>query len=156
MTSSWAVIKVYWIKVESFLFVTTAKLECMSVQFHRELFFIMLKSGENYETWTIGLSTPPQMAECYWLRYSIQATIFTWLTKHVRILMTELYMTSLIASFMGSKWGPSGADRTQVRPMLAPWTLLSGSDKWDLHHSLTHLPLVPHICFCESSQHWFR
>ena len=21
---------------------------------------------------------------------------------------------------------------------------------------LTHLPLVPHICVCESSQHWFR
>ena len=36
------------------------------------------------------------------------------------------YVTSLIARFMGHKWGPSGADRTQVGPMLAPWTLLSG------------------------------
>ena len=27
---------------------------------------------------------------------------------------------------MGPSWGPSGADRTQVGPMLAPWTLLSG------------------------------
>ena len=27
---------------------------------------------------------------------------------------------------MGPKWGPSGADRTQLGPMLAPWTLLSG------------------------------
>ena len=26
----------------------------------------------------------------------------------------------------GPTWGPSGADRTQVRPMLALWTLLSG------------------------------
>ena len=34
--------------------------------------------------------------------------------------------TSLIARFMGPTWGPSGADRTQVGPMLAPWTLLSG------------------------------
>ena len=25
---------------------------------------------------------------------------------------------------MGQTWGPSGADRTQVRSMLAPWTLL--------------------------------
>ena len=25
----------------------------------------------------------------------------------------------------GPTWGPSGADRTQVGPMLAPWTLLS-------------------------------
>ena len=33
---------------------------------------------------------------------------------------------SLIARFMGPTWGPSGADRTQVRPMLVPWTLLSG------------------------------
>ena len=31
-----------------------------------------------------------------------------------------------IARFMGPTWGPSGADRTQVGPMLAPWTLLSG------------------------------
>ena len=28
---------------------------------------------------------------------------------------------------MGPTWGPSGADRTQVGPMLAPWTLLSGT-----------------------------
>ena len=27
---------------------------------------------------------------------------------------------------MGPTWGPSGADRTQVGPMLVPWTLLSG------------------------------
>ena len=34
--------------------------------------------------------------------------------------------TSLIARFMGPIWAPSGADRTQVGPMLAPWSLLSG------------------------------
>ena len=34
--------------------------------------------------------------------------------------------SSLIARFMGPSWGPSGADRAQVGPMLAPWTLLSG------------------------------
>ena len=32
----------------------------------------------------------------------------------------------LIARFMGPTWGSSGADRTQVGPMLVPWTLLSG------------------------------
>ena len=32
----------------------------------------------------------------------------------------------LDARFMGPTWGPSGADRTQVGPMLAPWILLSG------------------------------
>ena len=33
---------------------------------------------------------------------------------------------ALIASFMGQAWSSPGADRTQVCPMLAPWTLLSG------------------------------
>ena len=33
---------------------------------------------------------------------------------------------SPIARFMGTTWGPSGADRTQVGPMLTPWTVLSG------------------------------
>ena len=35
---------------------------------------------------------------------------------------------TLIARFMGPTWGPSGADRTQVGPMLAPWNLLSGKN----------------------------
>ena len=38
--------------------------------------------------------------------------------------------TSLIARFMGPTWGPSGADRAQVGPMSAPWTLLSGSQQY--------------------------
>ena len=35
--------------------------------------------------------------------------------------------TPLKARFMGPTWGPSGADRTQVGPMLSPWTLLYGT-----------------------------
>ena len=38
----------------------------------------------------------------------------------------ELIASSLIARFMGPTWGLPGADRTQVDPLLAPWTLLSG------------------------------
>ena len=33
---------------------------------------------------------------------------------------------SLIKRFIGPTWGPPGADRTQVGPMLSPWSLLSG------------------------------
>ena len=33
---------------------------------------------------------------------------------------------TLIARFMGPTWGPDVADRTQVGPTLAPWTLLFG------------------------------
>ena len=42
------------------------------------------------------------------------------------ILQHHFTGTALIAKFMGPTWGPHGADRTQVGPMLAPWTLLSG------------------------------
>ena len=35
-------------------------------------------------------------------------------------------ISSLIARFVGPTWGPSGADRTQVSPMLAPRISLSG------------------------------
>ena len=38
----------------------------------------------------------------------------------------KLKLFSLIARFMRTTWGPSGADRTQVGSMMAPWTLLSG------------------------------
>ena len=35
-------------------------------------------------------------------------------------------LRTLIARFVGTTWGPSGAGKTQVGPMLPPWTLLSG------------------------------
>ena len=39
---------------------------------------------------------------------------------------TVQYIISQIAKFMGPIWGPPGSCRTQVGPMLGPWTLLSG------------------------------
>ena len=51
----------------------------------------------------------------------------TWL--YIMLLFTVWFcfaLQSLIARFMRSTWGPSGANRTQVCPMLAPWTLISG------------------------------
>ena len=44
--------------------------------------------------------------------------------NYVRSVIVET--ATLLARFMGPTWGPSGDDRTQVGPMLAPWTLLSG------------------------------
>ena len=54
-------------------------------------------------------------------------------------------MVTLIASFMGPTWGPSVADRTQVGPMLAPWTLPSEyecPDSWRPGHQ------QPRYCLC--------
>ena len=43
----------------------------------------------------------------------------------------NICMQFLIARFMEPAWGPLGADRTQVGPMLAPWSLLSGvANEW--------------------------
>ena len=44
------------------------------------------------------------------------------ITSHINYGCICLSVTSLIARFTGSTWGSSGADRTQVGPMLAPWT----------------------------------
>ena len=41
-------------------------------------------------------------------------------------LQPQASVCSLITKLMGPSWGPSGAHRTQVGTMLAPWTLLSG------------------------------
>ena len=47
----------------------------------------------------------------------------------VLLVLKPLVSLPLIARFMGPTWGPPGADRIQVGPMLAPWILLSGSTK---------------------------
>ena len=97
--------------------------------------------------------------------------------------LTLIRAISLIATFMGPTWGPSGADRTQVGPMLAPWTLLSGivlqpSTPYLLANKatassdatspsipgteikfplwLTYWDWVMHIWFSELGQHIFR
>ena len=52
---------------------------------------------------------------------------FSW-QQEAKYLLDQSYHSraSQIAKFMGPTQGPSGADRTQVGPMMAPWTLLSG------------------------------
>ena len=62
-------------------------------------------------------------------KYSKRITSMKNARKHVSHcaantpLFWHLYLK---ARFMGSTWGPPGADRTQVGPMWATWTLLSG------------------------------
>ena len=54
------------------------------------------------------------------------------------------YITPLIARFIGPTWGPSGADRTQAGPMLAPWTLLSETCIWLCNSILVWYNIWPH------------
>ena len=44
-----------------------------------------------------------------------------------------------IAKFMGQTWGPPGSCRSQVGPMLAPWTLLSG------YASVVFMQYIPRV-----------
>ena len=54
--------------------------------------------------------------------YLVQLLVVVWLA----LVTYAILLTALIERLMGPTWGPSGADRTQVGPMLASWTLLSG------------------------------
>ena len=78
---------------------------------------------------------------------SLVCLVFCILCSH----MPHIY--TLITTFMGPTWGPSGAHRTQVGPMSAPWTLLSGyiSKKlWERHSVINTLMLKQeqHEDFC--------
>ena len=63
------------------------------------------------------------------------------------------WVTTLIARYMGPTWGPSGADRTQVSPMMDPWTLLSG---WLFHSSIfVHCCWSGMLFYCRVVwEHW--
>ena len=68
------------------------------------------------------------------------STIFPSLLQlSISHLLSIKPVTLPIASFMGPTCGPSGADRTQVGPMLAPWTLLSGLGLPIMRHKSTGL-----------------
>ena len=99
---------------------------------------------------------------------------FVFSTRRVEAMWqkyTGWFVVSLIARLMGPTWGSSGADRTQVGPMLAPWTLLSGIQPvfsswcssqfvlrqlirglhyihWIINLFMEYPPLVKIICSC--------
>ena len=78
--------------------------------------------------WPYGLSCMHRRHLHAKIRFTIDAISIgiitirrTWVNPYIWINM------ALPASKVhGSTWGPSGTDRAQVGPMLAPWTLLSG------------------------------
>ena len=61
---------------------------------------------------------------CSWRNHIILLPMFA-AEKVLLLLVISLTADSKVHG--DNSWGPSGADRTQVGPMLAPWTLLSGT-----------------------------
>ena len=77
------------------------------------------------------------------------------LIKKCRNMFHLGHNTTLIARFMGPTRGPSGADRTQVGPMLAPWTLLTGKGcKWDVDSNPTGWVILCRIKFRLFQEHF--
>ena len=60
----------------------------------------------------------------YISHYNENSTIVNTIRIHSNHLV-PCWTPSLIARYMGPTWDPSGANRTQVGPMLDPWILLS-------------------------------
>ena len=60
-------------------------------------------------------------------------------TVKMVVIWTQQHITHPDSKVHGPTWGPSGADRTQVGPMLAPWTLLSGQCKPCVYFSICTL-----------------
>ena len=61
-----------------------------------------------------------------WLRHQFYWIHVTQFPISLSVTLLVLVQDSLIVRFMGPTWGPAGAYRTQVGPMLDSWTLLSG------------------------------
>ena len=91
----------------------------------------------------------------YWCRYAslglnelTEFTMWYWCqSTQIYTCMSVLqWVPSLIARFMRPTWGPSGADRSQVGPILAPWTSLSGLLTNTENHIVMKWTHIPHYC----------
>ena len=94
------------------------------------------------KTVTLVLSTRHNVILFSWMKTFVLHITMSWLLTTPQEQMLDIVcmqtvqwklgpfhysIQPLITRFMGPTWGPSGADKTQVGPMLAPWTLLSGT-----------------------------
>ena len=100
--------------------------------------------------WWLYLEGPswmvaPWPAICYYISHAYLMKNLVCTDQCTHIVMTGVQVTQvwnplirgtikvhthlhwMIARFLGPSWGPSGAERTQVGLMLAPWNLLSGT-----------------------------
>ena len=85
---------------------------------------------------------PDQMQTILWHNDAKSVCCVIW--PGIREAYYEI--STLIARFIGPTCGPSGADRSQVGPMLAPWTLLSGYGQIsDIRHTKSQNLNVSHL-----------
>ena len=98
---------------------------CCKALWHTLQFRLPFYNNQGYRAWTwtpihmwiLGVITHP----CPILK---GLEVKPWMSHYMS--QKTMYVITLIARFMGPTWGPSGTDKSQVGPMLAPWTLPSG------------------------------
>ena len=90
--------------------------------------------------WQLDSSDPSSYTDSHIFKYStLLFSIQQMSHMNIRLMGMSVmvwchFLSSLVTRFMGPTWGSSGADRTQVGPMLAPWTLLSEIVYWRFEH----------------------
>ena len=134
-------------------------------------------NGKCWEQWQQGTYKTSYLSWIFWRYKSIELPHYKLLLISSRIgsrtigsgegfwpaSLQCLRRRTQIAKFMGPTWGPSGANRTQVGPMVAPWT-------WGQHgahqgptaprwapwwpHELCHLGIYSHWEHREQKRPW--
>ena len=94
--------------------------------------FLTFKQDPGY--WCYGLAWIPIQMLTHVEFGTVGLLLISWGDAWIIISQCFVCFMSLIIRFMGPMCGPSGANRTQVGPMLAPWTLLSGVSVWIWNH----------------------
>ena len=80
---------------------------------------------KNMGKWITGIQCGGFMWSIY--PYFLGLLYCQWCNYSLAPMLRKL--PALIVKFMGPAWGTPGANRTQVGPMLATWTLLSGLEQ---------------------------
>ena len=85
--------------------------------------------GPIMASWTLLSGKPQGPDQTVWPHLSSCSELKRYLgiAECIFVFKYNHFNLSSDSKVHGANMGPSGADRTQVGPMLAPWTLLSGS-----------------------------
>ena len=112
----------YWNGSQVIGIVLTAVTKMLPMCLHRlNTFYFLMTRISKYWTWRYFCSSK---SATWYVCESMLLCVF----ENYSSKMTVTY-PGQIARFMGPTWGPTGSCRTLMGPMLAPWTLISGTER---------------------------
>ena len=111
-----------------------------SIFFNEKQWHLHSYLEEVYNLWSSWKSLATSSHEAIsWLATPLSNVYVQYQKSIIKFICKLIQILPLIARLMGPKWCPSGADRAQVGPMLAPWTLLSGTPYVTLFNTIISL-----------------